>query len=216
MKKYRSIFNDLKEKIIQQVYPIDSLLPTEFQLQEIYQASRDTVRKSLDLLAEQGFIMKKKGYGTVVVQNEPMNFPVSGLNSYKEVSTSLNLNVHTKMLVLDKMIVDVNFARQSGFNEGQEVWKIIRLRYLEGKPAIIDTDYFRTDLVTSMTQQAVETSIYAYIEEGLGLSISYARKEITVEPTTNLEKEWLEMKDEGLILIKSEVFLEDGDRKSVV
>ncbi|MBY5035354.1 trehalose operon repressor [Streptococcus gallolyticus] len=210
MRKYQEIFNDLKEKITQHVYPVNSHLPTEERLQEEYQASRATVRKSLQMLTEQGFIRRKQGRGTIVIQSEQLNFPLSGLNSYREVSTSMNLNVHTKMLSLERIKVTPSLAKRSGFRTGQEVWKIIRLRYLEGKPAIVDTDYFRTDLVPDIKQEAIEDSIYAYVEDELGLTISYARKEITVEHTSLQEKVWLETRDESLILIKSEVFLEDG------
>ncbi|MET3645233.1 trehalose operon repressor [Streptococcus gallinaceus] len=210
MRKYQEIFNDLKEKIIQHVYPVNSLLPTEERLQEQYQASRATIRKSLEMLTEQGFIRRQQGRGTLVIQSEQLNFPLSGLNSYREVSTSMNLNVHTQMISLEKKKVTSSLAKQSGFRTGQEVWKIIRIRYLEGKPAIVDTDYFRTDLVPEMPREAVEDSIYAYVEEELGLSIAYARKEITVEHTSLQEKIWLDTRDESLVLIKSEVFLEDG------
>ncbi len=52
MKKYQEIYNDLKEKIRTNVYPAESSLPTEQQLQEIYGVSRDTVRKALAILTE--------------------------------------------------------------------------------------------------------------------------------------------------------------------
>ncbi len=68
MKKYQEIFNDLQEKIANQTYQSGDLLPTEKELQHIYSVSRDTVRKSLQLLTEQGLIQKVQGRGSQVIQ----------------------------------------------------------------------------------------------------------------------------------------------------
>ncbi|MFX4014648.1 GntR family transcriptional regulator, partial [Streptococcus suis] len=86
MKKYQEIYNDLKEKIRKNVYPAESSLPTEQQLQEIYGVSRDTVRKALAILTEGGLIQKVQGRGSMVLKQEILNFPVSGLTSYQELT----------------------------------------------------------------------------------------------------------------------------------
>lgn len=50
MNKFREIFLDLEQKIVNQEYPPQSLLPSENQLIQIYGVSRETIRKALNLL----------------------------------------------------------------------------------------------------------------------------------------------------------------------
>ena len=125
MKKYQEIFNDLQEKIINGTYPAGALLPTEKMLQDQYQVSRDTARKALRLLTEKGLIQKVQGRGSQVLKQELLNFPVSGLTSYKELVDSLRLNSQTQVIDLDLITVDQQTALRTGFPEGSQVWRVL-------------------------------------------------------------------------------------------
>lgn len=107
MKKYQEIYNDLKEKIRTNVYPAETSLPTEQQLQEMYQVSRDTVRKALAILTERGMIQKVQGRGSLVLKQELLNFPISGLTSYKELTDALQLQSDTAVVDLELITVIV-------------------------------------------------------------------------------------------------------------
>lgn len=63
-----------------------------------------------------------------------------------------------------------------------------------------------------MTREIAEKSIYAYLEGELNFDISYAHKEITVEPCHSEEKKLMQTKDDYLVLIKSRVFLSSAQQ----
>ena len=209
MKKYQEIFNDLQEKILNGSYLAGVLLPTEKELQDQYQVSRDTVRKALRLLTEKGLIQKVQGRGSQVLKQELLNFPVSGLTSYKELVDSLGLNSQTRVISLDLMTVDEQTALQTGFPEGSQVWKLLRTRSIDGIVSVLDLDYLAKDCVPNLTQEIAQTSIYAYLEEDLGLDISYAQKEITIQASTERERLLMDNQDDYLVLIRSRVYLGD-------
>ena len=209
MKKYQEIFNDLQEKILNGSYLAGVLLPTEKELQDQYQVSRDTVRKALRLLTEKGLIQKVQGRGSQVLKQELLNFPVSGLTSYKELVDSLGLNSQTRVISLDLMTVDEQTALQTGFPEGSQVWKVLRTRSIDGVVSVLDLDYLAKDCVPNLTQEIAQTSIYAYLEEDLGLDISYAQKEITIQASTDRERLLMDNQDDYLVLIRSRVYLGD-------
>lgn len=52
MTKYERIYKDLETKINKDFYKEGDFLPTEIELSQQYQASRDTVRKALSLLTK--------------------------------------------------------------------------------------------------------------------------------------------------------------------
>ena len=209
MKKYQEIFNDLQEKILNGSYLAGVLLPTEKELQDQYGVSRDTVRKALRLLTEKGLIQKVQGRGSQVLKQELLNFPVSGLTSYKELVDSLGLNSQTRVISLDLMTVDEQTALQTGFPEGSQVWKVLRTRSIDGVVSVLDLDYLAKDCVPNLTQEIAQTSIYAHLEEELGLDISYAQKEITIQASTERERLLMDNQDDYLVLIRSRVYLGD-------
>ena len=209
MKKYQEIFNDLQEKILNGSYLAGVLLPTEKELQDQYKVSRDTVRKALRLLTEKGLIQKVQGRGSQVLKQELLNFPVSGLTSYKELVDSLGPNSQTRVISLDLMTVDEQTALQTGFPEGSQVWKLLRTRSIDGIVSVLDLDYLAKDCVPNLTQEIAQTSIYAYLEEELGLDISYAQKEITIQASTERERLLMDNQDDYLVLIRSRVYLGD-------
>ena len=71
------------------------ILPSEFDLQNKYQASRDTIRKALLLLSQNGYIQKSQGKGSIVLDINRFNFPVSGLTSFKEIASDIKGKVET-------------------------------------------------------------------------------------------------------------------------
>ena len=67
MAKYHEIYEDLKGKIEEKEYAAGTYLPSENELMKIYESSRDTIRKSLELLASSGYIQKEKRKGSLVL-----------------------------------------------------------------------------------------------------------------------------------------------------
>ncbi|WP_461205634.1 substrate-binding domain-containing protein [Clostridium sp. DL1XJH146] len=68
-KKYRyvAVYEDLLEKIYNNVFTINSLLPSEREIGTMYSVERTTVRKALDLLVSDGIIVKQPGIGAKII-----------------------------------------------------------------------------------------------------------------------------------------------------
>ena len=87
---------------------------------------------------------------------------------------------------------------------------LIRLRQVNGQPAVIDEDYLLTPPIDVIPAQAAASSIYHYFETELGLKVAYAKKEITVAPVAKQITEWLKLpKDSLVVAVRSLVYLED-------
>lgn len=64
--KYQIILEEIKSNILSGVYNVGEQIPTELALQERYKVSRQTVRKAILELANEGFLRSEKGSGTYV------------------------------------------------------------------------------------------------------------------------------------------------------
>ena len=133
MKKYQQLFKQIQETIQNETYAVGDFLPSEHDLMNQYQVSRDTVRKALSLLQEEGLIKKIRGQGSQVVKEETVNFPVSSLTSYQELVQELGLRSKTNVVSLDKIIIDKKSSLITGFPEFRMVWKVVRQRVVDVK-----------------------------------------------------------------------------------
>ncbi len=211
MKKYQIIYNDLEKAIHDQKYQVGDFLPTEQKLVQSYQVSRDTIRKALTLLVEEGLVKKIHGSGSQVINQEQINFPVSDLTSYQELIVQQGLNSQTNVISLDKIIVDSKLSERTGFSNSRQVWRVVRQRVVDSCASVIDIDYLDTSLVPQLNRNIAEHSIYDYIENQLNLSISHAFKEITIDNATDQDKILIDLgKDQHVVCIRSKVYLTNG------
>ena len=67
---YSQLQNIMVEKIKEGIYPQDKALPSEFELVDTYGVSRTTVRQAIDNLVKDGYLEKRRGVGTFVVDRK--------------------------------------------------------------------------------------------------------------------------------------------------
>ena len=201
LSKYQRISQDLIDKIDKQEIKVHSYLPSENELMKLYNASRDTIRKALDILLRKG---------SLVLDVDKVAFPVSGVMSFKELAKTINSEVVTKVIELSLNPVDVQMKKELYMDSGN-YYKIRRIRSFDGERVILDTDYLNANIVPNITETIAADSLYNYIENELGLKISFARKEFTVVKATEEEKNLLDMHEYDLLVcVKSYTYLEDA------
>ena len=211
MKKYQQIYQILKEQILEEKYLVGDFLPSENDLKEHYQVSRDTIRKALKLLQEEGFIETVQGMGSQVSRQAHFDFPVSQLTSYQEIVKASGLHSETNVIRLEKISIDEKGAKKTGFPLHRLVWKVTRQRVVDGVASVLDIDYLDRELIPGLTKEIAQHSIYQYIEEDLKLQIGYAKNEILISPIDNRDKILLDLgKDQHVVTVRSQVHLADG------
>jgi GntR family trehalose operon transcriptional repressor len=190
----------------------EEILPSENELALQYDTSRETVRKALNLLAQNGYIQKIRGKGSVVLNVEKMKFPVSGLVSFKELSRTLGRRTKTKVQELGLIHPNAYIRTQLKADQGEEIWRIVRSREINGENVILDKDYLYRKCVPMLTKEICENSIYEYIEDELGLKIGFAQKEFVVEACTEEDNTYLDHNEgfDHVVVVRNFVFLEDA------
>jgi GntR family transcriptional regulator, trehalose operon transcriptional repressor len=210
--KYQLIFNTIVDQIKSGEILPNTLLPSENELKDQYDTSRETIRKALNLLAQNGYIQKVRGKGSIVIDINKFDFPVSGLVSFKELAEKMQEKPRTIVNELSFIIKPDAFLKQQLQLSGKDqVWKIVRTREIGGKKIILDKDYLSANYVPSITEEICADSIYAYLENELNLKISFAKKEIVVEEPTAEDRSFLDLDGfHNIVVIKNYVYLEDA------
>ncbi|HLR34589.1 MAG TPA: trehalose operon repressor [Tissierellales bacterium] len=209
--KYLNIYNDIMDSIENKNIKPGEKLPSENELMEKYNVSRDTIRKSLDLLEGNGYIHKIKGKGSFVLDVDKLDFPITGIVTFKELSKRMGVGSSTLLHELDLINPDKFLVKKLELSEDDLIWRVIRSREIDNKKIILDKDYFNSKYIPTLTEEICQNSIYEYIEKELGLNISFAKKEITVQRVSNEDKEYLDLEDyDMIVVVKSYTYLDDA------
>lgn len=79
--KFITIYKDIAQQIEGGRWKAEEILPSEHELTAQYGTSRETVRKALHMLAQNGYIQKIRGKGSVVLNREKCSFPFRALSA---------------------------------------------------------------------------------------------------------------------------------------
>lgn len=210
MAKYVDIARILSERIAQSVYPANSYLPSEADLCKEFDASRDTVRKALNLLAERKQIFKEHGKGSKVLEPAVVTFPSSGLTSFKELASLSDQRIETDLIEFEET-ADPEILNLLQMAPGQQAQKVVRVRSYDGQRVILDKDFINPNVIPGLSAKQAQDSIYEFIEKELNLPIGFARKEITVEPADQEALRLLDLPEDSLlVVVRSWSYLEDA------
>jgi GntR family transcriptional regulator, trehalose operon transcriptional repressor len=209
--KYLAIYNQIVGQIQNGAIEPNTTLPSENELGEQYGASRETIRKALLLLAQNGYIHKIKGKGSIVLDVSKLDFPISGLVSFKEIAQKMGKKSQTLVPELTLIKPDKLLMNRLNVPSSAEVWKVIRVRVIEDERIILDKDFFNKEFVPSLTKEVCEDSIYEYLENDLGIVISFAKKEFVVEEATEEDKQYLDLGTYNMVVVvRNYVYLNDA------
>lgn len=208
--KYIQLYNKVLKMIENRELKAGDKLPSEKKLMDSYNLSRDTVRKTLNMLVQDGYIEKARGKVAVVIDKNKLSFPISEIRSFKELHIDVDNRTYVENLEIckneDEIMEELNLKKE------EEYFKVIRIREIEGEKIIIDKDYIPRKFVPNISLKTAQDSLYRYFEEDLNLKISYCTKEITVQQATKEDRELLDMKNfDTIVVVKSLTFLESGE-----
>ncbi len=212
--KFDEIYRDMKEKIEAGEYLYGELLPSENTLIEVYGCSRNTVRRSIAGLAEVGYVQSVHGKGVQVLyqpEAEKTGFTIGGIESFRETSLRNKLHPITRVVCFEPVTVDDALHQRSSFPKGCQLLHIQRLRNIGGKNLILDDNYFLADAVAGLTAKIAEGSVYAYLEQELGMQIVTSKRRITVERANDTDRRYLDLEGYNcLAVVTSNTFNSDG------
>lgn len=205
---YDGIYFDLRRSIDEGVYQYKDYLPSESVLIKRYGCAHNTVRKALGILAREGYVQPIHGKGVRVLYRpapcSPNTQRIYDLNSIEPLFKGGNqgkLHARTKVLVMDQVEVSPEFAAATGFDEGETLVHLERVRFIDDKALERESNYFRADIVEGMTKEDAERSIYHYIEDVRGGKLVTSKRQVTIEHADERDRELLSMEDATYVAV---------------
>ncbi|WP_085507609.1 UTRA domain-containing protein [Thalassobacillus devorans] len=211
--KYKKIYEDLKQKIENEFYPYQQLLPSENTMVKEYDCSRNTIRRAIGELASEGYVQTRHGHGARVIYQDfkQAEYMFGETETFKQFAIRNKKGHRTEVIVFEEMTVDERLHEETMMPVGIEVYHLQRVRYLDGDPVIMDYNYFRKDVVKDLTVDIAEDSIYEYLEREWNQRAVTAKRKMTVEKVTETDEKYLKMDGYNcVVVVTSHVFNADG------
>jgi len=157
------------------------MIPSEKELCDQFQVSRPTVRAALSVLVNQGYLERVKGKGSFVCKPKVLEDTTVFRESFSRGLLKKGVKVQTEVLEQRFTEADEMVAQALGVEVGEEVVKLVRLRYVEDSfddgPIVYNISYFpsRLDFVTKCNFE--EESLTNALNHH-GVKRSYLEKDI--------------------------------------
>src|SRR5512138_293828 len=138
--RYRKLYEILRKHILEGVYREGDLLPSENELCRLYRMTRPTVRQSLGALANDGYIKKHQGKGSIV-HSLPKGIGILSVSG--TTSAVGDRNLRTKIIV--KPVIrpwsNAFMFNLSDLEKESGCIYMERLRLLDGIPIFYDISF---------------------------------------------------------------------------
>lgn len=173
--KYVQIKEAIRKKIVSKEWADGCRIPVEAEFCEMYGVSRITIRKALEELQNEGYLVKIQGKGTYV-QNQTHEQHLSKFYSFREELNKRGME--EEAVVLEVSIVDAaeEIASKLEIEPGQSVFRIHRVRRTEHGPYAIETSYIPYYLCKTITKQKIqEDGLYRTLANS-GLTVDSAKE----------------------------------------
>lgn len=199
---YQVIYAAILKKINKGKFKKDEPIPSENELALKYGVSRMTARKSVDLLVQEGYLMRQKGRGTFITGRRNLAKP--------ELSLSARVMAEDGR-IYDEVLGYSELWQVPGFTPDEgPFWMLQRLRYYNDVAAILEKVYFPKSLVPDFSEELAKGSMVSLMEATGDLG----SLKLTAEPHTFDKKKDAKIlgltKGDSLLLVKGELEYLDG------
>ncbi|MFC7049462.1 GntR family transcriptional regulator [Emcibacter nanhaiensis] len=146
---YRQVADTIKARIIDGQYAVGECIPASSKLEKVFNVSNITMRKSLALLKEEGWVTTQRGKGTVVIratEDDVIDIKQSGhFTDWLNWASGKTQNVDQTVLSIEDDRGSVHVRRLLNISEDDNLWCMRRLRSKNGEPISYHVSYGRPD-----------------------------------------------------------------------
>lgn len=206
MYRYKEIYSDIKKDILRNHYRAGTVMPTQDELAKKYNVSRLTLRKSLELLIDEGLIHTQQGSGTVVraqlTNNSkellPLDLPIGTTYSHRDQ------DITSKILSFGARLPNEIEQKSLKIKSNEPVYEIRRVRLKNGKVYSYEHTIMPTR-IAPLDEKILKGSIYGYLGGERNIFMTDARRVIYAESASEYSSKALEIKKNAPLLVIEQI-----------
>ncbi|MEQ4565214.1 GntR family transcriptional regulator [Paenarthrobacter sp. CAP02] len=190
-------------------WPPGFQLPSEAELCREFGTSRGPIRQALAFLRSEGAVTGGRGRPPMVRSSVPSQ-SFSTFNSFTEWAVGIGKKPGQRTLEVARREASPEAADALGLMPGTTVVEVLRVRYLDESPAMIERTTFILDVGRKLFDFDTDSgSIFAFLKEQ-GVDLHSARHTIDAVAASDEDAELLEQ-PEGIPLLRERRVTRSGD-----
>lgn len=175
-------------------------MPTESEIESMFQVSRITVRKAIEALEAEGIVIKQQGRGTFVRSKEIIQ-EVDRVTSWTKEMKKKGKRTKTLGLELKEIKPSRRLIHDLQLNQRESVIMLKRIRCVDEEPIAIMFSYLRSSLIPNFLNGGLTNeSLYVDLEERYGFTIERATEWIRAREATDIEASTLQVPPYSAVL----------------
>lgn len=176
---YQQLMEDIKIAIEEGKYKYEEKIPSEPDLSELYSVSRITVRRAIDELCNEGYLVKKQGKGTYV--NKPKLLrkieQADDVQSFSAACRANGMKPGAKLIAVQRLSARKDEQKFLKLNDQDDVLYLQRVLTANGEPIMLENNYFDYKTFASLGNEKLDKgSLFVLLKEKYNKEVSATTK----------------------------------------
>ena len=208
---YLQIKDVLKRQIINQEYPVGSTIPSEAELEALFQVSRMTIRQAVNELVNEGLLRKERGRGkgTTVLSNAFAD-KLSTIKSFTEKIQEQGYTLKNKHINLSLITPDTTVASALDLKSTDKALCLTRIRMVNND-IIMYTHTYLPESLNLPIEAELYGSLYHLFQQHQ-IKVTTAEEYIEAMITTEEIAAALEVPTTSAVLKRTRISRDDRGR----
>ncbi|MHA6732374.1 phosphonate metabolism transcriptional regulator PhnF [Devosia sp. A369] len=178
-----------------------SKLPTQVELAEQHGATRHTIRRAIEALAQQGLVLSRQGSG-VYVAGQLVDYYVKSRTRYNDNVQALARTSRMELLSLNQPRVSAELARDLTISRRARIFDLRLLRWTGRDPLCVARHYFSADRFPDLPNHISEASGITDLIRRLGVEDTRrSDTAISARHPTRAEAEMLRIPQDSPVVV---------------
>lgn len=210
---YYQIKQTIKTWILNKEFTPGEKIPSENELAKKFKVSRLTLRQAISQLAQEGFLVSKRGEGTFVTSNENLinsfGLEFTGFmdDLFYQVSKSRTKSAKIARMIVPKLI------REKLELDREEAIQIKRVRFWDDKPFAYTINYLPVEIGSKITEKDLcKRPLLQIMEQDLGIQFTEAFQTIEASFSDQEVSERLGIPSGSPILLVERIMYTKGSK----
>ena len=209
MPKYAELYTALRHDILHGKYPVDSFLPTENELMDIYNVSKTTIRHAIAMLRDNHMVEVRQGSGSKVlplekeaVIREKYSMPDTRTRVFVRYETDGPGKVNNTRAVMDTVAASENVARSLNADIGATVYRLQRIQSVDEVPFGYMVNYLpQSRFPDLMSAGEISTDLYGHLNRSYGVQVTDIQEEVGTMLSGFMEAQFLRVEPGTPLLV---------------
>ncbi len=177
-------------------------IPSESELCQTCDISRTTVRKAIGNLIQEGLVYTVQGKGAFVAPRKLLSAWVQKTGGLYADMTERGFKVTMRVLHNVLVVPEETIRTMLDLEPGERVLRLVRLRFVDGKPFDVVTNYIPSRLFPGIENEDFEhNSLYALMRDKYAAHFEHGVRLVEAGACSAEEARLLEIKPRSPILI---------------